>query len=82
MRTVCKRTAFQESSNDLVRISLDTHLRMESELEDNGVQAEWCRNERWVPKCCRGSTLDTIRIKQRDMLLMRISCCIPPLSKV
>lgn len=45
LRTVCKRTAFQETTNDLVRISLDSELHMVNELNAPRVSGDWCRKE-------------------------------------
>ena len=46
LRTTCNRTAFQESNNDLVRISLDTNLQMINELDAPQASKDWCRDER------------------------------------
>lgn len=44
MRTVYRRTAFQEASNNLVRISLDTQLHMVREHGAPAVPGDWCRD--------------------------------------
>lgn len=46
LRTVCDRTAFQEQSTDLIRISLDTHLHMIPEMDAPRSPGDWCRDER------------------------------------
>lgn len=43
LRTCYRRTAFQESSNNLVRVSLDTNLHMVSELGAPRAPGDWCR---------------------------------------
>ncbi|KAL4433860.1 hypothetical protein ABPG75_000301 [Micractinium tetrahymenae] len=44
MRTVYRRTAFQEASNNLVRISLDTQLHMVREHGAPRAPGDWCRD--------------------------------------
>ena len=46
MRTTCRRTAFQQGSNDLVRISLDSQVQMTSEQSASDSHSAWCRDER------------------------------------
>lgn len=46
LRTVCNRTAFQESTSDFVRISLDDELQMIGELCASRAPGDWCRDER------------------------------------
>eukprot|EP00884_Botryococcus_braunii_P018805 jgi/Botrbrau1/5608/Bobra.97_2s0031.1 len=46
MRTVCNRTAFQEKSNALIRISLDGQLHMIRELSAPHALGGWCRDMR------------------------------------
>lgn len=45
LRTVYRRTAFQKSSDNVVRISMDTHLQMIRELGAARTPGDWCR---WV----------------------------------
>lgn len=49
LRTVCNRVAFQEGSNDMVRVSLDTNLHMVHELDAPRALGDWCRGERRAP---------------------------------
>lgn len=44
IRTCYRRTAFQESSNNLVRISIDTELCMANELGAPRAPGDWCRD--------------------------------------
>lgn len=46
MRTEYRRVAFQESSSNEVRMSLDTHLRMIREKGAPRANGEWCRDMR------------------------------------
>ena len=46
LRTVCDRIAFQEATNDFVRVSLDTHLHMVSEMDAPRCPGDWCRDSR------------------------------------
>ena len=49
LRTVCDRIAFQEATNDFVRVSLDTHLHMVSEMDAPRCPGDWCRDSRRAP---------------------------------
>lgn len=51
LRTVCDRVAFQESSSDVVRVSLDSFLHMVSELDAPKAAGDWCRLDRCCPSC-------------------------------
>lgn len=53
MRTVCNRTAFQEASNALVRISLDSQLHMIRELDAPRSPGDLCRDMRHAPAYTR-----------------------------
>ncbi|KAK9808768.1 hypothetical protein WJX72_003237 [[Myrmecia] bisecta] len=44
MRSVCSRTAFQETSNNLVRVSVDTDLHMLKERGAPRAAGDWCRD--------------------------------------
>ncbi|GMH45835.1 hypothetical protein BSKO_13798 [Bryopsis sp. KO-2023] len=46
LRTEYRRIAFQESSSNEVRMSLDTHLRMIREKNAPRAKGEWCRDMR------------------------------------
>ena len=50
LRTVCDRVAFQEGTNDMLRISLDTHLHMLSELDAPRSPGDWVRDDRSAPR--------------------------------
>ena len=49
LRTVCDRVAFQETSTDLVRVSLDMQLHMVRELDAPHAPGDWCRDDRLLP---------------------------------
>eukprot|EP00887_Chlorella_sp_A99_P003724 scaffold7.g3724.t1 len=50
LRTVYRRTAFQESSNNLVRISLDTNLAVVSELGAPRAPGDWDMGQPFRPE--------------------------------
>ena len=55
LRTLCNRAAFQESSNNEVRISLDSQLHMIREGAACPKQpGDWCRDLGYVPRLSSG----------------------------
>ena len=73
LRTVCNRTAFQESSSDFVRISLDDELQMIGELDASRAPGDWCRDER----CALTIDLNTLPFPDSQVCQILSVCKVP-----
>jgi hypothetical protein len=83
LRTVYRRTAFQKSSDNIVRISLDTDLHMIRELGAPSVAGDWCR---WVLGDLRLSNMPVPQLfqclvpvpKGQGLLHEKLFACLDP----